>query len=309
MLAAEGLEKRYGAVRALRGFSLCVRPGEIVGLVGENGAGKTTFARAVAGLVALDAGTLRVGGVDVAAEPRMARAALGWAPQELALYPTITARENLLVFGGLSGLSRRESIQRAVELSVALELTDVLGRAVGKLSGGQQRRVQAATAMMHRPRVLLLDEPTVGADPITRHAVLSAVRSAADEGCAVVYTTHYLPELEVLGASLAVVKEGRVIARGTRADLLAAVPGRAVLRYAGAPPTMAAHMSDAHAVQIDGSDVTITVTNPAVYVATLLACRADGVNRLRSIELSPPTLDDLYRQLLRAARHADVVTS
>jgi ABC-2 type transport system ATP-binding protein len=185
----------------------------------------------------------------------------------------------------------------------------VLGRPVGKLSGGQQRRVQAATAMMHRPRVLLLDEPTVGADPITRHAVLSAVRSAADEGCAVVYTTHYLPELEVLGASLAVVKEGRVIARGTRADLLAAVPGRAVLRYAGAPPTMAAHMSDAHAVQIDGSDVTITVTNPAVYVATLLACRADGVNRLRSIELSPPTLDDLYRQLLRAARHADVVTS
>ena len=307
MLVAEGLEKHYGAVRALSGFSLSVRPGEVVGLVGENGAGKTTFARAVAGLVSLDGGTLRVAGVDVAAEPRAARAALGWAPQELALYPTITARENLLVFGGLSGLGRRESIQRAAELSVALELTDVLDRPVGKLSGGQQRRVQAATAMMHRPAVLLLDEPTVGADPITRQAVLSAVRSMADEGCAVVYTTHYLPELEVLGASIAVVKGGRVIARGSRADLLAPVPGRAVLRYAGAPPKMAAHMSTARAVQIDGSDVTITATNPAAYVATLLASHADDVNRLRSIELSPPTLDDLYRQLLQATGRADVV--
>ena len=306
MLVAEGLVKHFGAVRALSGFSLTVRPGEVVGLVGENGAGKTTFARAVAGLVTLDAGTLRVSGVDVASAPREARAALGWAPQELALYPTITARENLLAFGALGGLGSREATQRIAELAVALELTNVLDRPLGKLSGGQQRRVQAATAMVHRPAVLLLDEPTVGADPITRQAVLSAVRSMADEGCAVVYTTHYLPELEVLDASIAVVKGGRVIARGNRTDLLASVPGRAVLRYAGIPPPLGVHVSGARAIQIDGSDVTITATDPAGCVATLLASHAADVDRLRAIELSPPTLDDLYRQLLQVSGHSSV---
>jgi ABC-2 type transport system ATP-binding protein len=307
MLVAEDLQRRFGSIVALSGFSLTVGPGEVVGLVGENGAGKTTFARAVVGLVCLDAGTVRVAGADVASDPRVARASVGWAPQELALYPTITARDNLLVFGGLSGLGRREAIRRASELGVALALTEVLDRPVGTLSGGQQRRVQAASAMMHRPAVLLLDEPTVGADPITRRAVLSTVRAIADEGCAVIYTTHYLPELETLDASIAVVKNGRVIARGSRADLLASVPGHALLRYAGAPPPLAPSAGGACAVRVEGSDVTITATDPAAYVAALLASHADDVDRLRAIELSPPTLDDLYRHLLQPGGHPDVI--
>lgn len=299
MLVVEGLRKRFGTIVALDGFDLTVRPGEVMGLVGHNGAGKTTFARAVAGLVSLDGGSVSVAGIDIARQPQTARALLGWAPQELALYPTATVRENLLLFGGISGLRRREAVRRAAELSVALELTDFLDRVVCDLSGGQQRRVQAATAMMHRPAVLLLDEPTVGADPLTRQAVLSVVRSIADEGSAVVYTTHYLPELEVLGASVAVVKEGRVIARGSRAELLASLPGRAVLRYDGIPPALAPQASEAAKIHVDGSDVTILARDPAACVATLLARHAADVHRLRSIELSPPTLDDLYRQLLQ----------
>jgi ABC-2 type transport system ATP-binding protein len=303
MLSAEGLEKRFGRMVALDGFALTVRPGEIVGLVGHNGAGKTTFARAVAGLVALDAGRIMVAGIDVARQPRRARAALGWAPQELALYPTATVRENLLLFGGMNGLRRCEAVGRTRELAAALELADVLDRRVGQLSGGQQRRVQAATAMMHRPAVLLLDEPTVGADPVTRKAVLSVVRSVADQGAAVVYTTHYLPELDVLRASVAVVKAGRVIASGSRADLLASVPGRAVLEYDGTPPALPAHVSGGAAVQVDGPRVTIIAPDPAACVAAALARSAGDVSRLRSVELSPPTIEDLYHELLEPAGH------
>jgi ABC-2 type transport system ATP-binding protein len=303
MLRAEALEKRFARVVALDGFDLTVAPGEIVGLVGHNGAGKTTFARAVAGLVALDAGRILVTGVDVARQPRRARAALGWAPQELALYPTATVQENLLLFGGMGGLRRPEAGRRARELAEALELADVLDRRVGQLSGGQQRRVQAATAMMHRPAVLLLDEPTVGADPATRQAVLALVRSIAHDGTAVVYTTHYLPELEVLDASVAVVKAGRVIARGDRAELLAALPGRAVLEYDGTPPTLAAHVSGSTTVEVNGPRVTIVAPEPAACVAAVLARSARDVSRLRSVQLSPPTIEDLYHELLEPAGH------
>jgi len=231
-LQATGLVKHFGTTAALDGFDLSVAAGEIAGLIGHNGAGKTTFARVTAGLLSPDAGQVRVAGMDVAQSPARVRPLLGLAPQELALYPTATARENLYLFAGLYGLRRREARQRIGQVVDALVLGGVLGRRVRDLSGGQQRRLQAATAMLHRPRVLLLDEPTVGADPVTRDALLAAVRAVAAEGAAVVYTTHYLPELDTLNATLAVADHGRVVARGDRAALLATLPRGA----AGDPP-------------------------------------------------------------------------
>lgn len=225
LLEATGVVKRFGDTVALDGFDLAVESGEIAGLVGHNGAGKSTFARVTAGLVTPDAGTVRVDGMNASRAVDRVRPILGLAPQELALYPTATARENLFAFAGLYGLRRRDARRRIDQLAAALVLGDVLDRRVRDLSGGQQRRLQAATAMIHQPRVLLLDEPTVGADPITRDALLAVVRAAARDGAAVVYTTHYLPELDTLGATLAVADHGRVVARGSRAELLATVPG------------------------------------------------------------------------------------
>jgi ABC-2 type transport system ATP-binding protein len=225
LLEATGVVKRFGDAVALDGFDLAVEAGEIAGLVGHNGAGKSTFARVTAGLVTPDAGTVRVDGMNASRAADRVRPILGLAPQELALYPTATARENLFAFAGLYGLRRRDARRRIDQLADALVLGGVLDRRVRDLSGGQQRRLQAATAMIHRPRVLLLDEPTVGADPITRDALLAVVRAAARDGAAVVYTTHYLPELDTLDATLAVADHGRVVARGTRAELLATVPG------------------------------------------------------------------------------------
>ena len=297
-LEVHELHKSFGSVQALNGFDLSVASGEIVGLVGHNGAGKTTFARALTGLIGLDSGRVMVGGIDVAANPRMARRMLGVAPQELALYPTATARENLLCFAGLHGIRRRDARQRSEELAEAMVLTEVLDRKVRYLSGGMQRRLQAATAMVHRPKVLLLDEPTVGADPVTREALLSVVRNAADDGAAVVYTTHYLPELDKLEATLAVADHGRVVARGQRAGLLSDVKGHAILVFDGPAPRLDPNRYRFASIAVDGPVITITSTDPASVVAAIVSDGLEVTARLRSVEVQPPNLDDLYRHLL-----------
>ncbi|SFE89740.1 ABC-2 type transport system ATP-binding protein [Actinacidiphila alni] len=272
MLEVAGLSKRYGDVQALDGFDLTARPGEIVGLVGHNGAGKSTFVEIVSGLIRADSGTALIGGE----EPAKARGRIGVSPQNIALYPPITVREHLKLFGGLSGLRRKALTDAIDELTAALRLTEFLDRPAGVLSGGQQRRTQAAVAMIHRPALLLLDEPTAGADPETRQALLDAVKLRAADGAAVVYTTHYLTELTELEATLAVAKRGRVVARGTSAQLLEGLPGEVRVTLA------------------DGTELHESTTDPTAALMRLLA---DTGQPVVSVDVRKPDLDDLYRSL------------
>lgn len=219
VLEVSGLVKEYGARRALDGFTLSVAAGETVGLVGRNGAGKTTFVEAVTGLVRPRRGSVRVCGVDALARPRAARALIGVCPQETALYPAATVAEHLRLFGALAGL-RGSALRRAADdIAERMDLADVAATPVGLLSGGQRKRTQAATALIAERPLLLLDEPTVGADPATRARLLAVVADRAAAGAAVVYTTHYLPELAELGATVAVARAGRIVARGTLGEL------------------------------------------------------------------------------------------
>ncbi|MEV4573877.1 ABC transporter ATP-binding protein [Nonomuraea jabiensis] len=263
LVEAAGLVKRYGDVVALDGFDLRVEPGEIAGLVGHNGAGKTTFFEIAAGLTRPDAGRVAV------------RGEVGMAPQRLALYPGVTVRETLRLFGGLAGLRRRALAGAIDAVAEELALTGVLDRRVSVLSGGQQRRAQAATALLPDPDVLLLDEPTAGADPETRTALLAAVRRRADGGAAVVYCTHYLPELTELAATIAVARSGRVIARGTGAELLKDLPGEV-------------------RVTLDDEEIAVATTDPT---ATLAALLRDLDRPVRGIDIRRPSLDDLYKGL------------
>ncbi|HTU74891.1 MAG TPA: ABC transporter ATP-binding protein [Trebonia sp.] len=219
VLEASGLVKTYGGQRALDGFTLRVAAGEIAGLVGHNGAGKTTFAEVVTGLVRPEAGQVRVRGVNALTRPRAARRLVSACPQETALYPAATVAEHLRLFGALAGL-RGSGLRRAVDdIAGRMDLTSVASKPTGLLSGGQRKRVQAATALIAERPLLLLDEPTVGADPATRSRLLAVVADRAAAGAAVVYTTHYLPELVELGATVAVAESGRVIARGAQREL------------------------------------------------------------------------------------------
>jgi len=309
MLEARGLVKRYGDRRALDGFDLSVAAGEIAGLIGHNGAGKTTFLEVVTGLVRPDAGTVTVSGTDARRHPRAARALTGIAPQEQALYLTATVSDNLRLFGALAGL-HGAALRRAIDtVAQELMLTEVLGQRAGLLSGGQRRRTQAATALVGGAPLLLLDEPTAGADPETRAALLAAVRARAAAGAAVLYTTHYLPELADLGATLAVARAGRVIARGSRESLAGGLPGELRLRFDDTspdntspdntspdstctglrrlPPAVAARAREA------GGELRITSSSPPADLAAVLAagCAPSWVDVRR------PDLDDLYRSL------------
>ncbi|ACU72834.1 ABC transporter related [Catenulispora acidiphila DSM 44928] len=298
MLEASGLHKRFGNQIALAGFDLRIEAGEICGLLGHNGAGKTTFARICAGLEHPDAGGVRIGGLD--ADCRAAHALVGLAPQEIALYPTATLRENLRFYGQLAGIGRSRLRAEINDITASMMLTKVLDRTVATLSGGQQRRAQAATALLHRPAVLLLDEPTAGADPTTRQALLAVVRDRAAQGAAVCYTTHYLPELEELDATIAVAQTGRIIARGDRRKLLSGLPSLLEIGFAAEP-------SGALDEQVVDGTLRITTDRPAQTLTRILTSLGDRSEQVERVEIREPTLDDLYRHLTRTATETERV--
>jgi ABC-2 type transport system ATP-binding protein len=294
-LLVEGVRKRYGDTIALDGVDLEIAAGEIVALLGPNGAGKTSLVSIVAGLRRPDAGSVHVAGVDALREPHAVRAHLGLAPQELGVYPTLSVRDNLRFHGELAGLRRTALSRRVAEVADALALSGLLQRAARELSGGEARRVHTAMSVMGRPRLLLLDEPTAGADIGMRAQLLELVRTLAAEGAAVCYSTHYLPEVEQLGASIAIIDAGRIVARGPLQALVAAHSSAAVeLRFEGPPPELA-EMPQARA---DGATLRVaTEESPAVAAARILAGLGDATRRLRAVELIEPSLETVFLEL------------
>ena len=280
MLVVEGVRKSYGSLVALDGVDLSVAAGEVVGLVGPNGAGKTSLVSIVAGLRRADEGRVTVDGVDVGRHRDKVGHLVGFASQDLALYPTLTVRDNLVIFGELAGLRRKELRARIDDVAAGLGLDELLARRANALSGGQKRRLHTAMALLHRPPLLLLDEPTVGADIESRARLLDHVRRLAhEEGAAVVYSTHYLPDVEQLGASVAVIDKGRVLARGALSDLLA--------RHARAAVEL---------VFVDGERRRIVTDEPARAAAEALAALAADAqaSRLQGVEIVQPTLESVY---------------
>ncbi|MFZ5870399.1 MAG: ABC transporter ATP-binding protein, partial [Actinomycetota bacterium] len=225
VLECEGLSRRFGDRLAVDDVSFSIAPGETYGLLGPNGAGKTTTIRMVCGLLRPDAGTVRLAGGDVR-DNRDARQLVGYVPQEVALYPDLSARENLDFFGRLYGL-RGDTLRRRVSDVLALvDLADRAGDRVESFSGGMRRRLNIGAGLVHRPRLLVLDEPTVGVDPQSRHAILASVQRFGAEGMAILYTTHYMEEAERLCRRVGIIDHGRLVAEGTRRELVSLVAQR-----------------------------------------------------------------------------------
>ncbi len=288
MLSIRGLTKAYGDHEVLRGLDLDVRPGEICGLLGRNGAGKTTLVSIVSGLCAADGGSVRIDDLDAVRNRRRIRNRLGVAPQDLGIYPTLSVHANLEFFGALNGVQGSELRRRIAEVAEELSLQDLLKRRAGTLSGGQKRRLHTALALVHASRLLFLDEPTVGADVVTRGELLEAVKRRAADGCAVVYATHHLAEIEDMTASVAILEGGVILERGDLASVVAKY-GRSMaeLEFAGEAPFL-------DGWQRDGSIVRLAAPDPARAVAAAIASLDGAAARLRNVRIVPANLQTAY---------------
>lgn len=231
MLSARGLRKSYGNLVAVDDVSLAVAAGEIVGLLGPNGAGKSTTVAMLCGIAAPDAGEITVDGVPVNASAHAGKSLVGLVPQDLALIDDLPALDNILLFGSLYGMSGGLLRSRALEALELVGLTDRARSRPSTFSGGMKRRLNIACALVHDPRVLLLDEPTVGIDPQSRNHIFENLETLRARGKALLYTTHYMEEVERLCDRIVIIDHGRVVAEGTQESLRALMPAQVVSRY------------------------------------------------------------------------------
>ena len=225
ILEARNLVKEYGDMTAVNDVNLAVQRGEILGLLGPNGAGKTTIISMITGLREPTSGHTTVDGLDLKADTNAVKAKLGLVPQELALYPTLSGRDNLEFFGSIYGLSGKTLHARVDAMLEMVGLTDRAGEAIDTYSGGMKRRINIAAGLLHQPQVLLLDEPTVGVDPQSRNAIFDAVEALNRAGMTVIYTTHYMEEAQRLCHRVAIIDEGQIIALDTPAALVSGLGG------------------------------------------------------------------------------------
>lgn len=237
MIRVERLRKVFGAVTAVDDVSFEVRPGEIFGLLGPNGAGKTTTISCLSGLLTPTSGTVRIDGRDPHGEGRAVLSEVGVVPQDLALYRELSATENLCYWGGVAGVPPAELKRRVAVVLEQVGLADRAREPVQRYSGGMLRRLNLAAGLVHEPKVLLLDEPTVGIDPQSRARVLEIIHERAAAGTAVLYTSHYMQEAEELCQSFVIIDHGRVIARGTLDELLTKA-GEAIRRESVPEPSL-----------------------------------------------------------------------
>lgn len=296
-LDARGIRKSYGSHEVLRGVDLRVEPGQVLGLLGRNGAGKSTLITILCGLRRADSGTATICGHS----PASAEAArsIGYAPQELGIYPDLSVAQNLAAFGELHGLSRREATSRAGEVMELLGLTEKRGQRASHLSGGQQRRLHAGMAIMHRPRLVFMDEPTVGADVEARSRILRAVRQLADDRAAVVYTSHYLAEFEELGSDIAILNEGRIVASGTLEEIVSHhARAEVTLEFDRPIPSIDGWSADDRRLQLIGDEA-----DPGSRIGEALASPALEGARLTDVRITQASLHNAYLQIIKESDH------
>ena len=220
-LSIDGLTKDYSDVRAVDGLTLAIHEAEVFGLLGPNGSGKTTTINCITGLLKPTKGRVRIGGFDVQTDGQKARALLGVSPQETAVYTTLTGRENVQLFGALYSVPKKLVNARVDQVMEKVGLMEDAGRRVGKYSGGMKRRVSIAMALVTDPKIVLLDEPTVGMDPQSRRAVWDFILELRDKGKTIILTTHYMEEAEELCDRVGIIDHGKLIALGSPSDLKA----------------------------------------------------------------------------------------
>ncbi|MDH4143389.1 MAG: ABC transporter ATP-binding protein [Chloroflexota bacterium] len=302
LLECRDLHKRYGDRTAVDGISFTIAPGETYGLLGPNGAGKTTTISMLCGLLRRDGGDVTVAGRPVDVGATEAKAAIGYVPQDLAIYPDLTARENLRFFGRLQRLGGRALDQRIDEILALTDLADRARDRVDSFSGGMKRRLNIGIGLLHEPQLLVLDEPTVGVDPQSRNAILASVDELGRAGMAVLYTTHYMEEAERLCDRIGIIDEGRIKAEGTRRELVALVGQKdrveLIVSEAVEPATaaLATLAPVEEAISGDGR-IELVVDQARNHLAHILETATAAGATVKSVEVIEPDLEAVFLHL------------
>jgi ABC-2 type transport system ATP-binding protein len=292
------VRKSYGSRCVLDGVNLQVRYGSILALLGRNGAGKSTLISMLCGLLNPDSGSVRVAGVALNGKrPNALGSAIGLAPQDLGLYPQLTVMQNLMSMAMVQGLRPRNARERAEDLIDMFDLGKQSGQRAESLSGGQKRRLHTAMALVHSPRVLFLDEPTVGADVEARSSILQVVRGIADSGTAVLYTTHYMEEIEQLGADVAFLDGGSIVDQGGIHDIVKrhAAPSICVSFVGGLQPEVIGWVRTG-----DGLEPDRPIDDPGRTLAALLSDQHCRDVQLKDVQVIHANLETAYRNIVRS---------
>ena len=298
MLDLCNIRKNYGRTVALKEISFEVQSGELFGLLGPNGAGKTTLLSILAGLLAPSSGEAKLLGKTLASHPELQRQ-IGIVPQDLAIYSDLTARENLHFFGELYTLEKNETQSRAKEILDAIGLTERADHRASTFSGGMKRRLNLGVALMHRPSLLLLDEPTVGVDPQSRNRLFEEVRRLNAQGMTVIYTSHYVEEVQSLCSRVGILDHGELIACDTVPSLLARLQGRIELRVESVSAELMQGLGRVGITATQKSDQQVTLEHDDVKgalldVATLLK---EQNAQLLGMEIEEPSLERVFLHL------------
>ena len=302
ILEAEGLCKSFGSLQAVKDVSFHINEGETYGLLGPNGSGKTTTISMICGLLPADAGTVTIGGMPMTTSTLEPKALVGLVPQDLAIYPDLSARENLLFFGRLYGLAGTELTERVDEVLRVIGLADRAKDRSGTFSGGMKRRLNIGIGLIHSPTLLVLDEPTVGVDPQSRNAILESIEQLARDGIAVLYTTHYMEEAQRLCDRVAIIDGGVVRAEGTQQELVRLVGENERIRVKGTGKVKEAAervkamtgIADASAL---GEEVSILAPDVgAILTEALQTLSSDGMT-VDSVSVEKPDLETVFLHL------------
>ncbi|MGB3764181.1 MAG: ABC transporter ATP-binding protein [Ornithinimicrobium sp.] len=302
VLQVADVVRRFGSFTAVDGVSFQIARGETFGLLGPNGAGKTTTISMVAGLIPPSAGSVTITGHRMAADTTEPKRHIGLVPQDLAIYPELSARENLLFFGRLQGLTGKELKGRSAEVLELIGLSDRAKEATKKFSGGMKRRLNIGVGLLHRPDLLILDEPTVGVDPQSRNSILESVEALSTEGMAVLYTTHYMEEAERLCDRIAIIDSGTIQAEGTQDELIQLTGGVDTIRLAGSGNVTeaAAALGELPSVQrVDSErrELRLTVRDAPTAVASIVTTATSSGMTLSDVEISRPDLESVFLHL------------
>ncbi|HRY98701.1 MAG TPA: ABC transporter ATP-binding protein [Bacteroidales bacterium] len=300
IISAHGLRYAYGEQQAVDGIDLQIKTGEFFGLLGPNGAGKTTTISILSTLIIPDAGEVRINGFDLRSDRMQVRRAIGIVPQEIALYDDLSALENLVFWGRLYGLNNTDCRNLGSRLLAMAGLETRKHDRVGTFSGGMKRRVNLVSALMHQPKVLLMDEPTVGIDPQSRNHIFRMLEELHGQGITIIYTTHYMEEVEKLCSRAAIIDHGQIIALGSLDELRRISTNHSAIKIElvnAMPGGMDLALPQGCAISLQDKMLTISTPEPMMHLGIILEAVASAGGKVHRVELHAPDLETVFLDL------------